>query len=319
MPEPDEPQAREIPKLRSKDYMDSFINPKEFVEQQKQRIEKEAERKKQFPERPERDVLKFLLDHAPLEAWERDVLSIVRDEAYYFAPQMATKIMNEGWASLFHSKIMTEKALNADEVIDYADHAAGVLATSPGHLNPYKLGVELFRNIEERWDRGQFGKDWEECDDLAAKRHWDQRLGQGRDKIFQVRALYNDVLFIDEFLTYEFCAEQKLFTFGYNARNDRYEIESREFRAVKEKLLGQLTNFGNPFIYVKDANHDNRGELLLWHDHQGADLKVDWARDTLANLYRIWHRPVLIHTVAEGKPTMMRFDGNDHSAKTIRA
>ena len=44
-------------------------------------------------------MLLFLLEHAPLEHWERDVLEIVRDEAYYFAPQAQTKIMNEGWAS----------------------------------------------------------------------------------------------------------------------------------------------------------------------------------------------------------------------------
>ena len=43
-------------------------------------------------------MLGFLLDHAPLERWERDVLWAIRAEAYYFWPQMQTKIMNEGWA-----------------------------------------------------------------------------------------------------------------------------------------------------------------------------------------------------------------------------
>ncbi len=99
---------------------------------------------------------------------------------------------------------MTEKILDASEIIDYADHAAGVLATSGGRLNPYKLGVELYRHIEERWDKGQFGKEWEDCDDLDAKKNWNLRLGLGKKKIFEVRALYNDVTFIDEFLTPEF-------------------------------------------------------------------------------------------------------------------
>ncbi len=62
--------------------------------------------------------------------------------------------MNEGWATYWHSKLLTEKILDASEIIDYADHAAGVLVTSGGRLNPYKLGVELFRHIEERWDSG---------------------------------------------------------------------------------------------------------------------------------------------------------------------
>src|SRR5258707_6821488 len=88
----------EVPRLRSKDYMESFINPEEYIEEQRKKIEEEREREKRFPERPERDVLMFLLNHAPLERWERDVLAVIREEAYYFFPQMQTKIMNEGWA-----------------------------------------------------------------------------------------------------------------------------------------------------------------------------------------------------------------------------
>ena len=41
--------------------------------------------KTRFPQRPMRDVLLFLLQHAPMEDWEADVLSIIREEAYYFA------------------------------------------------------------------------------------------------------------------------------------------------------------------------------------------------------------------------------------------
>src|SRR3954451_6041506 len=206
-----EEKATEIPRLKSKDYMESFINPEEYLEEQRQKIEAEKEREKKFPARPERDVLAFLMEHAPLERWERDILEIIREEALYFVPQMQTKIMNEGWASYWHSKLMTTKILDASEIIDYADNNAGVLATSGGRLNPYKLGVELYRNIEERWDRGQFGKEWEDCDDLDAKKHWNLRLGLGKKKIFEVRALYNDVTFIDEFLTADFCRDQKLF------------------------------------------------------------------------------------------------------------
>src|SRR5207253_41949 len=135
------------------------------------------------------------------------------------------------------------------EIVDFADHHSGVVATSGGRLNPYKLGVELFKYIEERWDKGRFGKEWEECDDIARKRTWDLRTGLGREKIFQVRQLYNDVTFIDEFVTTEFCRDEMLYVFGYNKRTGMWEITDREFRAVKEKLLFQLTNFGQPFIY----------------------------------------------------------------------
>jgi stage V sporulation protein R len=50
------------------------------------------------------------MQHAPLEPWEADVLGIIREEAYYFLPQRQTKIMNEGWATYWHSKLMTTRA-----------------------------------------------------------------------------------------------------------------------------------------------------------------------------------------------------------------
>jgi stage V sporulation protein R len=314
-----EMQATEVPRLRAKDYMEHFINPDEYIEEQKRKIEAEKEKAKKFPEHAERDVLQFLLDFAPLERWEHEVLEVVREEAYYFAPQWQTKIMNEGWATYWHSRLMTERILDASEIIDYADHAAGVLATSGGRLNPYKLGVELYRNIEERWDRGQFGKEWEDCDDLEAKKNWNLRLGLGRKKVFEVRSLYNDVTFIDEFLTPDFVRDNKLFSFAWSNRNERYEIETREFKAVKEKLLFQLTNGGNPFVYVDDANFDNRGELLLKHDHQGLDLRQDYAKEVMRSLLRVWKRPVNVHTIAEGKPVVLRFEGKEHTSRHLRS
>jgi stage V sporulation protein R len=316
-PEVEEP-AREVPRLRSKDYMQSFINPEEYLEEQRKKIQAEREKTKKFPEHSERDILKFLMDYAPMERWERDILEVIREEAYYFIPQMQTKIMNEGWATYWHSRLMTTKILDASEIIEYADNAAGVLATSKGQLNPYKLGVELYRNIEERWDRGQFGKEWEECDDLDAKKNWNLRLGLGKQRVFEVRSLYNDVTFIDEFLTPDFCRDHKLFSFSWSNRNDRYEIETREFKAVKEKLLFQLTNAGNPFIYVEDANFENRGELLVRHDHQGLDLRQDYAREVMRSLVRIWKRPVNVSTTAEGKPVMLRYDGREHTTRHLR-
>jgi stage V sporulation protein R len=316
--EEEKEETEEVPRLRvDKDYMESFINPDEFLRAQKRRIEEEKAKAKRFPEHPDRDVLGFLLEHGPLERWEREILRIVRDEAYYFLPQMQTKIMNEGWATYWHSRLMTERICDSSEIIDYADRCAGVLQTSGGRLNPYKLGVELFRNIEDRWNRGQFGKEWDECEGYDARRHWDRRTGLGQEKIFQVRALYNDITFIDEFLTPDFVMEQKLFTFGFNQRNDRWEIETRKFEEVKQKLLFSLTNAGNPVITVLDANYENRGELLLVHRHDGIDLRLDWARDVLASLVRVWRRPVEIHTILDEKPTLLRFDGHDHKQKSL--
>ena len=137
------------------------------------------------------------------------------------------------------------------------------MASSPTRLNPYKLGLELLRDIEDRWNKGRFGKAYDDCDDRVTKQAWDQNTGLGREKILEVRRVHNDLTFIDTFLTLDFCRKHKLFRFGYNQQTDYYEIESREFPKVEQQLLYSLTNMGRPRITVSDANHKNRGELFL--------------------------------------------------------
>ncbi len=306
-----------VKKLESKDYMDRYINPPEYLEKQKKELDDEVERQKQFPPDPVRDVLLFLIDHGNLAHWERDILSIVREEAYYFAPQAMTKVMNEGWASFWHSKIMTEKALVDSEIVDFADRHSGTMATAPGQLNPYKLGIELFRDIEERWNRGQFGKEYEEEEDYAKKLAWDTSVGQGRQKIFEVRRIHNDVTFLDTFINQEFCEAQKLFVYRKDPRTGQMVIASRDYRLVKEELLGMFTNRGQPTIDVLDGNYLNRGELYLIHRWEGVDLRQDFAQETLKNLHRIWKRPVHIETIVEEKAQLLSFDGESVESQEL--
>jgi stage V sporulation protein R len=302
-----------VRRLSSKEYMRDYINPPEFLAAEERKILAAQEKQKRFPPEPQRDVLKFLLDNAPLEPWEAEVLSIIRDESYYFAPQAQTKIMNEGWAAYWHSRIMTQRALDDSELIDYADHHSGTLGGGSRRLNPYKLGIELFRDVEERWDRGRFGKEYDECTDVRERDNWDLKLHEGRQKIFEVRRVHNDVTFIDTFLTPEFCRRHRLFTYAYNQKTGAFHIADREFQEVKQKLLFQITNLGQPFIYVDDGNHQNRGELYLRHAHEGIDLKQDYAAETLRNLWLLWKRPVHIETVVDGSPKALGFDGSAFS------
>jgi stage V sporulation protein R len=313
---PDELEENRPPRFKAKGYMADYINPPHALKDDEERKERERTAI-QFPDHPEKDVLLFLIEHAPLKNWQRDVLSIVRDEAYYFYPQAQTKIMNEGWASYWHSTMMTQKVLEPSEVIDYADHHSGTMATSSKRLNPYKLGIELLRDIERRWNMGQFGPEWDACEDMDKKRTWDKQLGLGRQKIFEVRRVHNDITFIDTFLTPEFCKEYKLFSFNYQDQTKNYVIESREFQQVKQRLLFSLTNFGKPWIYVLNGNHANRGELLLRHEHNGVDLKVDEAQDTLSNVQYLWGRPVHLETILEDQPILLSFDGTEHTHQTI--
>ncbi len=299
-PEPVKPEGFEV----NKEYMKDFLSPEGTGSGA-------SEGSKRFPSEPTKDILQFMMMYAPLEDWQRDVLSIIRDEAYYFAPQGMTKIMNEGWASFWHSKLMTEQIMEDSEIIDFADRHSGTMAMQPGGFNPYKVGIELFRNIKTRWDKGQFGPEWESCNDLREKAHWNKKLGQGRDKIFEVRRDFNDVTFIDEFLTEDFCVENKMFVYKFNKRSGKFEIDTRDFKAVKAKFLFQLTNFGQPIIQVVDANFENRGELLLTHLFEGVDMQPDFMEATMKNIYAIWTKPISLATVMEGEQRIFRFDGNE--------
>ncbi len=304
--------SSETARLRvEKDYMDEYINPPAFVRDQKEKARVDEDRQSKFPLRPERDILGFLMHNAPLKNWQQDVIGIIRDEAYYFAPQGMTKIMNEGWASYWHAKMMTQNIMNDSEVIDFADAHSGTMAMSPTGFNPYKVGIELYRDIEERWDKGQHGKEWNECSDIKERANWDKKHGKGREKIFEVRRNYNDVTFIDEFLTEEFCVRNKMFVYKFNKRTQQYDVDTRDFPMVKKQLLFQLTNHGQPIIRVEDANFENRGELLLTHMFEGIEMQDNYMRETLRNLQAVWSRPVNLATVVDEKPKLIRFDGSE--------
>ncbi len=300
-----------------RDYMDKYINPPDYLaEQEKKRLE-ESQSAQLFPATPEKDIVGFLMHHAPLKPWQQDILSIVREEAYYYAPQGMTKIMNEGWASYWHSKILTEQIMNDSEIIDFADRHSGTMAMSPVGFNPYKVGIELFRNIEERWNKGQFGREWEDCQDLHMKAKWNKETGKGREKIFEVRKHYNDVTFIDEFLTEDFCVQHKMFVYKFNKRTGQFEVDTREFKSIKKKLLFQLTNLGQPIMSIVDANHNNRGELLMSHLFEGVEMQPDYMQDTMRNLFAIWTRPVAVATVLDGEPKIVTFDGTDFKHQSL--
>ncbi len=313
-----EPPGESVPgKLPAKPYMDEFVNPPEFLEEQAKKAAELEAKDRGFPDYPRKDVLSFVLEHAPLETWQQEVLRAVRDEAYYFVPQRQTKIMNEGWATFWHSRMMTEQILEDSELFDYAHVHSGTLATPPGGINPYKIGVELFRDIRERWDRGHFGPEWETCDDALERRNWDTDAGLGLEKIFEVRRLHTDITFIDTFFTKDFCERQRLYTYEFNPRSGRHEVSTRDFEAVKEKLISQLTNFGQPEIYAVDGNYRNRGELYLKHRFAGVELRQDYAVETLSNASALWRRPVRLETTIDDKIVLLGHDGSDFSQEEL--
>jgi stage V sporulation protein R len=274
---------------------------------------------KRTPSTSERDLLLYILTHSPkpLEEWESDALSVLREQSLYCMPQRRTKIMNEGWAAYWHMRIMDrlfeEGHLASEEHGTYNHYNAQVLASNPRSFNPYLVGLKIFEDIEERWDKGRFGREWEACEDPRERERWDLGLGQGREKMLDVRQGYTDRFFIEAFLTRELVESLELYLYqGRNANGEiQYAIQDRDWRAVKNMLVAYLSNFGIPVIRVEDGDYKGRRELYMKHAYDGIELDDEYRRKTMESIFYLWARPVHLETVLKGKRAVYSYDGSE--------
>ncbi len=273
------------------------------------------------PERPERDLLLYILSHSPkpLEEWETDVLSVLREQSLCFLPQRRTKIMNEGWAAYWHMRIMDrlfeEGHLSSEEHGAYNYCNAQVLAPNPRTINPYLVGLKIFEDIEERWNKGRFGREWEECEDPREREKWDLELGQGRAKMLEVRQGYTDRFFVEAFLTRELVERLELYLYqGRNLNGEiQYAVQDRDWRAVKNMLVAYLSNFGIPVVRVEDGDYKGRRELYLKHAYEGIELDDEYRRKTMEAIFYLWGRPVHLASVVKGEEVVYRYDGSEET------
>jgi stage V sporulation protein R len=297
-------------------YMDDWINGADYLKTEHERTEKEdvADQLELF-EGPEKDIFGYIKDHAPLKAWQQDIISMLYEEAMYFSPQRATKTINEGWASLTDYYIMCKYGLvSAGQpkhdagIIEYSIHKMHVLGGKYS-MNPYKLGFELLLDIEDRWNKGRFGKDYDECQNMREKAEWDTKLGLGKEKIFEVRKFYNDGTLINEFFTPEFCEKNEFFEWK-RYPNGEYKIVDRNFKSIKKKLLQRHLNGGLPDIRLTDPNHLGKGYLFLQHMWDSRPLYDDYVRETITSLWKLWQNVCILATTdTKGREFVYLCDG----------
>lgn len=268
-------------------------------------------KKDKMEKRPERDVLKFIIENNDLlKGWQKDILAIIRDEAYYFLPQMKTKIMNEGWATFWHQYLMAEKGLAGIEgILDYTQAQNAVVGGNPKQLNPYMIGYEIFRDIRKRWDEGRHGKEYESEKDALKRMKWDTHEGRGLEKIFEVRATLSDVDFLREYFTDDLIRELYIYSARYDPRSDVYRIASKDPALIRQKLIDRIFHAGQPVIEVLDGNFRNSKQLLLSHVFSGQDLDVRRRNMTLDRLFKIWKRPVCLRTIVDNAPVQISYNG----------
>jgi stage V sporulation protein R len=230
-----------------------------------------------LPPQPEHDLLWFIAHYAPeLEDWERDIFLAVREEAYYFHPIFACQIMNEGWASYWHARLLREASFLPHELYLAAikSHSDVVRPYASGQqlalsLNPYHLGFSMWEHIVDQ---------------------------QGMDKARQIVREEDDFGFIRNYLDQELADRLDLFV--YETRKDgETKIASRDIHAIREAILAPKFNYGAPSIAVAQLGAD--GTLDLRHDylHDGRGLDLQQAERVMEYVTRVWRRPVTLHTV----------------------
>jgi len=243
-----------------------------------------ARQRAPVPPRPERDLLWFIANYAPeLEGWERDIFLAVREESFYFYPVFATQIMNEGWASYWHARLLREadflpQQIYVDAIKCHSD-VVRPLATGENvalNVSPYYLGFSLWEEIVKR---------------------------DGLDGARRVLREDDDFSFVRNHLTAEMA--EKLALFRYKVEGSgAVTVTERDLDALRETLLGPKYNFGAPSVAATRVRVD--GTLDLEHDHtvDGRGLDVERGKKVLEYLRRVWRRPVVIHTVDEQGATV---------------
>ncbi len=249
---------------------------------------------------PDEDLLLFIRDHnSHFADWEKDLLTIVHDEAQYFIPQMETKIMNEGWASFWHKRILEALDLPQSLHLEFLVRHTQVLRPHPGGLNPYHIGMKIWEDIEKRWlhpapeEEKEFGP----------------KTKSASEKLFEVREVERDSSFLRRYLTEDLLRELNLFE--YRARGDEQVVsrvaDKNNWREIKETLIHNVGTGTIPVIKVVDSDYNNNRGLLLKHDHDGRDLQLEYAEKTLRYIRQLWEHDVALQTTINEKPTLLVF------------
>lgn len=256
-------------------------------------------RRDQFPSSPEKDLLSFIENHSrELEPWQRDILTMMREEMLYFWPQLETKIMNEGWASFWHARIIREMELTSDEAIEFAKLNAGVVQPSRTSINPYYLGLKMFEDIERRYN--------EPTEEMI--RLQGVRPGSGREKMFEVREIESDTSFLRNYLTKELVYEEDMYLF--QKQGSDYKIVDKAWEGVRDQLTQSRINGGFPYLVVTNGDYMKNGELYITHQYEGTELDVSYIEKVVPYIYQLWGRAVHLETTVNEKKIAFIYDGN---------
>lgn len=265
-------QRYNIPRKSKKEILDEEIE--RYNRMKAQGIELDFSKLENTLLRPDHDILSFLLEYKKdLKTWQMDLIEIVRDESWYFMPQIKTKILNEGWASFWHYKILHELNLEEEFHVPFMKMHNAVVRPHIGGVNPYHLGFYIFQKIEREY---------------------------GLEKCFEVRAIHDDVAAIRLFLDEEDFRELNFFSHQKQKNGDVLISEVADhddWRVVRDDLIKNTGINTIPQIYVDRI--EKQGTLVLKHEHDGRDLEIQYAEKVVEHISNLWSKKVKLYTIIE--------------------
>lgn len=268
-------EEKEKPKSSFKDSKRDFPFLERYTHNKSDDILNISQQEIKIPKKAEEDILNFIVKYGRLQDWEKDILSIVREEAQYFIPQIETKIMNEGWASFWHYNLLNRLELPQNMHMEFLKKHNEVIRPLKSSINPYYIGFKIFEYLYNEF---------------------------GPKKIFEVRQTERDQSFIRRYLTQKLCSEMNLFEYVM-AGNDYMvsEVSDEEgWKIVRDTLCNTVGIGSIPTILVSEWNQKDNS-LVLKHEYDGRELDLGYAYETLKHLVDLWNGKLLLSTQLEGK------------------
>ena len=285
------------------------------------------DKKEVLPPEPDKDILGIIRNHAPyLEDWERDAVDIVRKESLYFYPQMRTKLMNEGWASYWHLKIMREMSkrefVTAAEDEHFIHMHAGVVAPNPQQINPYYMGLKMFEYIEDHHNGKLTEKEnkWlkENGQTVYPKYKGDFKQSPGLQKVREVMEENDDQSFIRNYFNKITADRMGMYIYEDEELSSGtiLYIKEKGWMEIRDKLVQSMDNNGNPYIVCTDIDYEKKQELYLKHQYEGQELEKQYVEKTLPYVQSLWRKPVHLETQTEERGrAVYTYDGK--AIKTV--
>jgi len=254
------------------------------------------------PNEQDSDLLEFICNNSPFlkkegNNWMKAILTIVRNTAQYFAPQIRTKIMNEGWASYWHDKLFRADERIVGHEVGYGVLNAGVTSLSRVGLNPYAIGIRLIEYVEDLANKGKMTNEYQKLVLADDKKKFDLKTGKGKKAIFSLRENFSDFMLINTFVTQEFVDKHNLFVVGKRPNpaegTIEYYVKSRKAEDYKKMLIDSLYH---PPVVVADENKTTADCLYLTHKFEGKQLVQDFIPEVLNGLSYLWGGEVKLET-----------------------